>query len=116
MEAFDLAERFQTAVFLMSDLDLGMNNWMADPFSYPEKGIDRGKVIRNEEELKEHVRRFQEFGRYKDVDGDGIPYRTLPGEINNPPAPYFTRGSAHPDRATHSEKPDDYTRTTHRRP
>jgi 2-oxoglutarate ferredoxin oxidoreductase subunit alpha len=114
MEAFDLAERFQTPVFLMTDLDLGMNNWMADPFPYPEKGIDRGKVIRTEEELKEHVRRFQEFGRYKDVDGDGIPYRTLPGEINNPAAAYFTRGSGHTERATYSEKPEDYERNMDR--
>jgi 2-oxoglutarate ferredoxin oxidoreductase subunit alpha len=108
MEAFDLAERFQTPVFLMSDLDLGMNNWMSDPFSYPEKALDRGKVIQSEEELKEHVRKFQEFARYKDVDGDGIPYRTLPGVIDNPTAAFFTRGSGHTERATYSERPDDY--------
>jgi 2-oxoglutarate ferredoxin oxidoreductase subunit alpha len=108
MEAFDLAERFQTPVFLMSDLDLGMNNWMADPFSYPEKGIDRGKLIRTEEELKEHIRKFQEFARYRDVDGDGIPYRTLPGLIDNVAATYFTRGSGHSERATYSERPEDY--------
>ena len=107
-EAFDLAERFQTPVFLMTDLDLGMNNWMADPFPYPEKGIDRGKLIRTEEELKEHVRKFQEFARYRDVDGDGIPYRTLPGMIENPAATYFTRGSGHSERATYTEKPEDY--------
>jgi len=114
MEAFDLAERFQTPVFLMSDLDLGMNNWMADPFPYPEKGIDRGKVIRTEAELKDHIRRFQEFARYKDVDGDGIPYRTLPGEIDNLAAAYFTRGSGHTERATYSEKPEDYERNMER--
>jgi 2-oxoglutarate ferredoxin oxidoreductase subunit alpha len=108
MEAFDLAERFQTPVFVMTDLDLGMNNWMADPFPYPEKGIDRGKVIRTEEELKEHIRKFKEFARYKDVDGDGIPYRTLPGLIDNPAATYFCRGSGHSERATYTEKPDDY--------
>jgi 2-oxoglutarate ferredoxin oxidoreductase subunit alpha len=108
MEAFDLAERFQTPVFLMTDLDLGMNNWMADPFPYPEKGIDRGKVIRTEEELKEHIRRFKEFARYRDVDGDGIPYRTLPGLIDNPAAAYFCRGSGHSERATYTEKPEDY--------
>ncbi|HYR45431.1 MAG TPA: 2-oxoacid:acceptor oxidoreductase subunit alpha, partial [Thermoanaerobaculia bacterium] len=108
MEAFDLAERFQTPVFLMSDLDLGMNNWMADPFPYPEKGLDRGKVIRSEEELKDHVRRFKEFARYRDVDGDGIPYRTLPGLIDSPAAAYFTRGSGHSDRAAYTEKPEDY--------
>jgi 2-oxoglutarate ferredoxin oxidoreductase subunit alpha len=108
MEAFDLAERFQTPVFLMTDLDLGMNNWMADPFLYPEKGIDRGKVIRTEEELKEHIRKFKEFARYRDVDGDGIPYRTLPGLIDNPAAAYFTRGSGHSERAAYTEKPEDY--------
>ena len=108
MEAFDLAERFQTPVFLMTDLDLGMNNWMADPFPYPEKPIDRGKLIRTEEELKEHVRKFKEFARYRDVDGDGIPYRTLPGLIDNPAATYFCRGSGHSERATYTEKPEEY--------
>jgi 2-oxoglutarate ferredoxin oxidoreductase subunit alpha len=107
-EAFDLAERLQTPVFLMTDLDLGMNNWMSDPFPYPEKPLDRGKVIRTEEQLKEHIRRFGEFGRYADVDGDAIPWRTLPGEIDNPAAAYFTRGSGHTARATYSERPDDY--------
>ena len=108
MEAFDLAERFQTPVFLMTDLDLGMNNWMADPFPYPDKPIDRGKVIRTEEDLKEHVRKFKEFARYRDVDGDGIPYRTLPGMIDNPAATYFCRGSGHSERATYTEKPEEY--------
>ncbi len=108
IEAFDLAERLQTPVFLMTDLDLGMNNWMADPFPYPEKGIDRGKVIRTEGELKEHIRNFKEFARYRDVDGDGIPYRTLPGLIDNPAAMYFCRGSGHSERATYTEKPEDY--------
>lgn len=107
-DAFDLAERLQTPVFLMTDLDLGMNNWMADPFPYPEKPLDRGKVIRTDAQLKEHIRRFGEFGRYADVDGDGIPWRTLPGEIDNPAAAYFTRGSGHTARATYSERPDDY--------
>ncbi len=114
MEAFNLAERFQTPVFVMTDLDLGMNNWMSDPFAYPEKPIDRGKVIRTEEELKAHIRKFQEFARYKDVDGDGIPYRTLPGVIDNPAATYFTRGSGHSERATYTERPDDYQRNMDR--
>ncbi len=114
MEAFDLAERFQTPVFLMTDLDLGMNNWMSDPFPYPEKPIDRGKVIRTEAELKEHIRKFQEFARYKDVDGDGVTYRTLPGAIDNPAAAFFTRGSGHTERATYSERPDDYQRNMDR--
>jgi 2-oxoglutarate/2-oxoacid ferredoxin oxidoreductase subunit alpha len=108
IEAFDLAERFQTPVFLMTDLDLGMNNWMADPFPYPEKPVDRGKLIRTEEELKEHIRKFKEFARYRDVDGDGVPYRTLPGMIDNPAATYFCRGSGHSERATYTEKPEEY--------
>ena len=108
MDAFDLAERFQTIVFVMSDLDLGMNNWMSDPFPYPEKPLDRGKVIGSAEELKAHVAKFREFARYRDVDGDGIPYRTLPGVIDNPAAAFFTRGSGHTERATYSERPDDY--------
>jgi 2-oxoglutarate/2-oxoacid ferredoxin oxidoreductase subunit alpha len=108
MEAFDLAERFQTPVFVMSDLDLGMNNWMSDPFPYPEKPFDRGKVLRTNEEIEEHVKRFGGFARYKDVDGDGIPWRTLPGITEHPLAAYFTRGSGHTERATYSERPDDY--------
>jgi 2-oxoglutarate ferredoxin oxidoreductase subunit alpha len=107
-KAFDLAERFQTPIFLMTDLDLGMNNWMADPLPYPETGVDRGKVIRTDDELKDHIRKFKEFARYRDVDGDGIPYRTLPGLIDNPAATYFTRGSGHSERATYTERPEDY--------
>jgi 2-oxoglutarate ferredoxin oxidoreductase subunit alpha len=108
MEAFDLAERFQTPVFVLSDLDLGMNNWMADPFPYPETRFDRGKVLLTREDLESHIARFREFARYRDVDGDGIPYRTLPGLIDSPAASYFTRGSGHSDRATYTEKPEDY--------
>jgi 2-oxoglutarate ferredoxin oxidoreductase subunit alpha len=100
--AFDLAERFQTPVFVLSDLDLGMNNWMAEPFAYPAKPFDRGKVL-NAKDLE----RLGKFERYRDVDGDGIPYRTLPG-TDHPLAAYFTRGSGHTERATYTEKPDDY--------
>ena len=85
-EAFDLAEEFQTPVFVMSDLDIGMNNWMADPFPYPEKPIRRGKVLSAAD-----LERIQHFERYRDVDGDGICYRTLPG-TDHPLAAYFTRG------------------------
>jgi 2-oxoglutarate ferredoxin oxidoreductase subunit alpha len=102
MEAFDLAERFQTPVFVMSDLDLGMNNWACDPFPYPEKPIDRGKVLD-----AEAIAERGGFARYRDVDGDGIPYRTLPG-TKHPLAAYFTRGSGHTETATYSEKPEDY--------
>jgi len=102
MEAFELAEKFQTPVFVLTDLDLGMNNWMSDPFEYPTKPISRGKVL-NAEDLE----RLGGFERYKDVDGDGIPYRTLPG-TDHPLAAYFTRGSGHSEKATYTEKPEDY--------
>jgi len=108
MEAFDLAERFQTPVFLMTDLDLGLNNWMTEPFAYLEKQFDRGKVLRTKEAFEAHVAKFREFARYRDVDGDGIPYRTLPGFFDAPAAAYFTRGSGHTDRATYTERGDDY--------
>jgi 2-oxoglutarate ferredoxin oxidoreductase subunit alpha len=114
IDAFDLAERFQTPVFLMSDLDLGMNNWMSDPFPYVDKPLDRGKVLKTKEELESHVAKFKEFARYRDVDGDGIPWRTLPGFIDSPAATYFTRGSGHNERGLYTEKPDDYKRNMDR--
>jgi 2-oxoglutarate ferredoxin oxidoreductase subunit alpha len=100
-DAFDLAERFQQLVFVMSDLDLGMNTWMSAPFTYPDKAFDRGKVL-DADTLK---RLGAEWGRYKDVDGDGIPYRTLPA--TGMPS-YFTRGSGHNAKGQYSERPDDY--------
>jgi 2-oxoglutarate ferredoxin oxidoreductase subunit alpha len=100
MEAFDLSERFQTPIFVMMDLDLGMNNWMSDGFEYPTKPIDRGKLL-----TAETLKKLGEWGRYKDVDGDGIPYRTVPGD--GMPA-FFTRGSGHNAKAQYSERPDDY--------
>ena len=102
MESFELAEQLQTPVFMLSDLDLGMNNWMSEPFEYPEKPISRGKVLSADD-----LQRLGGFGRYKDVDGDGIPYRTLPG-TDHPFAAYFTRGSSHNEKALYSERPDDY--------
>jgi 2-oxoglutarate/2-oxoacid ferredoxin oxidoreductase subunit alpha len=107
MDAFDLAERFQTLVFVLSDLDLGMNNWMSKTFEYPEKPLDRGKLL----DSASLERMGGEFGRYKDVDGDGIPYRTIPGD--GMPA-YFTRGSGHNDRGQYSERPDDYVNNVER--
>ncbi|HEY1242848.1 MAG TPA: 2-oxoacid:acceptor oxidoreductase subunit alpha [Bryobacteraceae bacterium] len=101
-DAFDFAERFQTPVFFMTDLDLGMNNWMADPFPYPEKPIARGKVLGAEE-----LDKLGGFARYKDVDGDGVGYRTLPG-TNHSAAAYFTRGSGHNEKAQYTEREDDY--------
>src|SRR5207248_4390619 len=101
-EAFDLAEQFQTPVFVLTDLDLGMNNWMSDPFQYPDKPIRRGKVLSAED-----LERLGGFARYKDVDGDGVGYRTLPG-TNHPSAAYFTRGSGHNEKAQYTEREDDY--------
>jgi 2-oxoglutarate/2-oxoacid ferredoxin oxidoreductase subunit alpha len=102
IEAFNLAEKFQTLVFVMSDLDVGMNNWMSDPFPYPEKPLERGKVL-----TKEDLEKLGSFSRYKDVDGDAIGYRTLPG-TQHPAAAYFTRGSGHNAQALYSERPEDY--------
>lgn len=102
MDAFNLAEKFQSLVFVMSDLDLGMNNWMSDPFPYPDKPIERGKVLSAED-----LKKLGTFSRYKDVDGDGIGYRTLPG-TQHPAAAYFTRGSGHNANANYSERPEDY--------
>ena len=107
MEAFDLAERLQTIVFVMSDLDLAMNTWMAHPFTYPEHPFDRGKVL-DEAKVKELG---ASWGRYKDVDGDGIPWRSLPG--TNTPA-FFTRGSGHNEMAQYTERPDDYVKNLDR--
>ena len=102
MAAFDLAERLQTPVFVLTDLDLGMNNWMSEPFQYPDKPLDRGKVL-----TAEDLNRLGSFARYRDVDGDAIGWRTLPG-TRHPKAAYFTRGSGHNDAAAYTEKPDEY--------
>jgi 2-oxoglutarate ferredoxin oxidoreductase subunit alpha len=107
-EAFNLAEQFQTLVFVMSDLDLGMNNWMSDPFEYPSTPIQRGKVLG-----KEDLDRLGSFARYKDVDGDGVGYRTLPG-TQHPAAAYFARGSGHNERAQYSERADDFEKNMER--
>jgi 2-oxoglutarate ferredoxin oxidoreductase subunit alpha len=108
MKAFDLAERLQTPVFVLSDLDLGMNSWMSDPFPYPDHPWDRGKVL-GEEELA----RLATFERYRDVDGDGIPYRTLPG-VTDPKGAYFTRGSGHDEAARYTESAETYPRVMDR--
>jgi len=106
MEAFDIAEQMQTPVFVMSDLDLGMNTWMADPFDYPTKPITRGKLLD-----ADTLKRVGEFARYRDVDGDGIPYRTIPGD--GMPS-YFTRGSGHNEKAQYSERAEDYSKNLDR--
>ena len=108
LDAFNLAEHFQTLVFVMSDLDLGMNNWMSEPFEYPTTPIKRGKIL-----SKEDLDRLGSFERYKDVDGDGIGYRTLPG-TEHPAAAYFARGSGHNEKSQYSERPDDFERNMER--
>ncbi len=108
-EAFNLAERYQTLVLCMSDLDLGMNNWMSDEFQYPDAvPIDRGKVL-SEKDLEQ----LGKFSRYLDVEGDGIAFRTIPGN-NHPAAPYFTRGSGHDVDAEYSERPENYAKLMER--
>ncbi len=108
VDAFDLAERLQTLVFVMTDLDLGMNVWMTDPFPYPERPLDRGKVL-----SKADLDRLGGFARYRDVDGDGIGWRTLPG-TDHPKASYFTRGTGHDESAAYSESPAVFERNMER--
>lgn len=104
-KAFDISEEFQTPVIVMSDLDLGMNLWMTKRFEYPDKPIDRGKVL-----WEEDLEHFPDtWGRYLDVDGDGIPYRTLMGNTHEK-APYFTRGTGHDEFGNYSEDPEVWLR------
>ena len=99
-KAFDYAEAFQTPVIILSDLDLGMNLWMTKKFEYPGQPINRGKILW-EEDLEKFGR---DWGRYLDVDGDGVPYRTLMGNQHEK-APYFTRGTGHNEYGNYSEDP-----------
>jgi 2-oxoglutarate ferredoxin oxidoreductase subunit alpha len=100
--ALDLAAQLQTPVFIAADLDLGMNFWMDDPFDYPAAPIAHGKVLSTDD-----LERLGGFSRYLDVDGDGIPYRTVPG-TPHPKAAYFLRGSGHNEHSGYSERGDDY--------
>jgi len=100
-KAFDLADTLQTPIFVLSDLDLGMNNWMSEPFEYPAEPIKRGKVLTAADVAEKG------FARYKDIDGDGITWRTLPGN-EHPLAGYFARGTGHNEAAVYSERPDDW--------
>jgi 2-oxoglutarate ferredoxin oxidoreductase subunit alpha len=107
--AFDLAETYQTPVFVLSDLDIGMNQWMSKPFEYPNAPMQRGKVLW-EQDLEKMV---EEWGRYKDIDGDGVAYRTLPGN-QHPASAYFTRGTGHDEYANYSENPQDWNENMER--
>jgi 2-oxoglutarate ferredoxin oxidoreductase subunit alpha len=101
-DAFDLADQLQTPIFVMSDLDLGMNFWTSEKFNAPTKPFNRGKILD-----AEALTKAGKFERYRDVDGDAIPYRTVPG-TDHPLAAYFTRGSGHNEGAKYTEKPEDY--------
>ena len=106
-KAFDYAERLQTVVFGFSDLDLGMNHWSTAGFEYPSTPMDRGKVLRTQKEMDA----VANYGRYRDVDGDGIPYRTLPGSGLDP---ILYRGTGHDEDGIYSEDPDVYYATVSR--
>jgi 2-oxoglutarate/2-oxoacid ferredoxin oxidoreductase subunit alpha len=107
-KSFDIAERAQSPVIVMSDLDLGMNQWISEPFEYPDTPMDRGKILWDKE-LDEFIKKHGSWGRYLDVDGDGIPYRTVPGN-RNPLSAYFARGTGHDEMARYSEEPDVWER------
>jgi 2-oxoglutarate ferredoxin oxidoreductase subunit alpha len=108
IEAIDLAQQFQTPVFIATDLDLGMNLWLSDPFPYPEKPLQRGKLLSAED-----LERLGHFERYKDVDGDGVCYRTIPG-TEHPLSAYFTRGTGHNEKSSYSERPEDWKKNLDR--
>src|SRR5207249_3849052 len=101
--AFDLSDRLQTTIFVMLDLDIGMNDWLIKPFTWDdERRLDRGKVMTAQE-----LDAGKEFGRYLDVDGDAIPYRTLPG-VHPSKGSYFTRGTSRDRYAKYTEAGDAY--------
>ena len=108
MDAFDLADRFQTPVFVLSDLDLGMNPWLTPTLPYPRRPFDRGKVLHEKD-----LNKLESWGRYRDVDRDGVPYRTLPGTEHSK-AGYFTRGTGHDEEARYSELPEVWRRNLDR--
>ncbi|MBC8100775.1 MAG: 2-oxoacid:acceptor oxidoreductase subunit alpha [Armatimonadetes bacterium] len=106
--AFDYADTLQTPVFVLSDLDLGMNNWMAQPFDYPAEPLKRGKVL-NADQLEAFIKEKGNWGRYMDYDKDGIPYRTLPG-TDHARSAWFARGTGHNEMAAYTERGDDWVK------
>ena len=108
-KAFDIAERIQTPVIVLSDLDFGMNQWVTQKFEYPNTPMDRGKILW-EADLEAKIKEGNgKWGRYLDVDGDGIPYRTLPGN-SDPRSGYFARGTSHDEFARYTESPEIWER------
>jgi len=103
-KAFDMAERAQTPIMVLSDLDLGQNQWMSEPFEYPDEPMDHGKILW-EDDFEAFEEKHGKWGRYKDVDGDGIPYRTVAGN-RHVGSSYFARGTGHDVYANYSEDPD----------
>jgi 2-oxoglutarate ferredoxin oxidoreductase subunit alpha len=111
-KSFDIADMFQTPVLILSELELGMNDWLSKEFVYPDSEINRGKIIW-EDELEDLLSKGVEWGRYLDIDGDGIPYRTIPGNLH-PKASYFSRGTGHDDYAHYSEDPKQWEKNLDR--
>lgn len=103
--AFEIAEGLQTPVFVLSDLDIGMNNWMSDPFEYPDEQINRGKLLSADDIMA----LGNKFVRYRDDDQTGVGPRTLPG-TDAMGAAYFTRGTGHTEEATYSENPQEWAK------
>jgi 2-oxoglutarate ferredoxin oxidoreductase subunit alpha len=104
--SFDIADQMQTPVFVMSDLDIGMNLWLSNPFTYPDTPINKGKML-DKAKLEAFFEEHKEWFRYRDYDGDGVGYRTIPG-TEHPRAAFFTRGTGHNDMATYSERGEDW--------
>lgn len=111
-KSLDIAEKIQSPVLVLSDLDLGMNQWMANKFEYPDQPIERGKILW-EEDLEKRFKEVGKWGRYLDVDGDGIPYRTVPGNLH-PRSAYFTRGTGHDEYGKYSEEADVWEKNLNR--
>jgi 2-oxoglutarate ferredoxin oxidoreductase subunit alpha len=111
-QSLDIAEKIQSPVLVLSDLDLGMNQWMANKFEYPDRPIERGKILW-EEDLEKRFKEAGKWGRYMDVDGDGIPYRTVPGNLH-PRSAYFTRGTGHDEYGKYSEEADVWEKNLNR--
>jgi 2-oxoglutarate ferredoxin oxidoreductase subunit alpha len=106
--SLDIAEHFQTPIFVLSDLDLGMNAWVTKKFEYPNLPLDRGRIIWEEE-----LEQMEDWGRFKDIEGDGIPYRTVMGN-KSPKAAYFTRGTGHNEYGGYSEDPENWSKMLRR--